>query len=431
MALGIGALGMVWILRASLTQTVRDSAQQRASDVATAVAAQGGARDAIVVGNLSERSVVQVLDSAGTVLVSSPEIDGEPALTSARPAPGRVEVSVQSVPVADQESFVVVSRGVRTPTGEAIVVVAQSLAGVDSSVMTVEHLLVVGFPVVLLVVAGSVYYVVGKTLHPVEEIRRRVAAIGATDLDMRVPVPAVDDEVSRLALTMNGMLDRLQSSQATQRRFVADASHELRSPLAAIRATVEVGLEHPGLQSWDDASTAVLAEADRLGTLVDDLLLLARSDEIGGPRDHHDVDLDDIVMMEADRLRRLGHLVVSTDVAPTRVAGDRQQLDRLVRNLCDNAARYAVSSVTLSLGIVDGWAVLTVHDDGPGVPVADRDRVFDRFVRLDPARDRLSGGAGLGLAIVAEVARAHGGAASVQESATGARLVVRLPATAT
>ena len=428
MALTIGAVGMVLILRASLTQTVRDSAQQRASDVATAVGAEGAARDAIVAGNLSERSVVQVLDSQGAVLVSSPEIDGEPALTAARPAPGIVQVSTQRVPVADQESFVVVSRGVRTPTGDAIVVVAQSLGTVDASVTTVERLLVFGFPVVLLVVAGSVYYVVGKTLRPVEEIRRRVAAIGATDLDMRVPVPAADDEVGRLALTMNSMLDRLQDSQATQRRFVADASHELRSPLAAIRATVEVGLEHPGSQPWDDAAPEVLAETDRLSRLVDDLLLLARSDEIESPQDHHDVDLDDIMMIEAHRLARLGHIDVSVDVAPARVAGDRQQLERLVRNLCDNAVRYATSSVALSVGIDGAWAVLVVQDDGPGVPVGDRDRVFDRFVRLDPARDRLSGGAGLGLAIVSEVARAHGGTAAVENSASGARFVVRLPA---
>jgi len=427
-ALTIGAVGMVLILRASLTQTVRDSAQQRANDVATAVSAEGAARDAIVAGNLSERSVVQVLDSHGAVLVSSPEIDGEPALTSARPAPGSVQVSTQRVPVADQESFVVVSRGVHTPTGDAIVVVAQSLGTVDASVATVERLLLFGFPVVLLVVAGSVYYVVGKTLRPVEEIRRRVAAIGATDLDMRVPVPAADDEVGRLALTMNSMLDRLQDSQATQRRFVADASHELRSPLAAIRATVEVGLEHPGTQPWDDAAPAVLAETERLSRLVDDLLLLARSDEIDSPRDHHDVDLDDIMMIEADRLGRLGHIDVSVDVAPARVAGDRQQLERLVRNLCDNAVRYAASSVALSVGIDGAWAVLVVQDDGPGIPLADRDRVFDRFVRLDPARDRLSGGAGLGLAIVFEVARAHGGTAAVEDSASGARFVVRLPA---
>ena len=427
-ALTIGAVGMVLILRASLTQTVRDSAQQRANDVGTSVAAGGAARDAIVVGNVSERSVVQVLDPQGTVLVSSPEIDGEPALTSARPAPGSVQVSTQRVPVADQESFVVVSRGVHTPTGDAIVVVAQSLDAVDASVTTVERLLVLGFPVVLLVVAGSVFYVVGRTLRPVEEIRRRVAAISATDLDMRVPVPAADDEVGRLALTMNRMLDRLQDSQATQRRFVADASHELRSPLAAIRATVEVGLEHPGSQPWDDAAPAVLAETDRLSRLVDDLLLLARSDEIESPRVHRDVDLDDIMMIEADRLGRLRHIDVSVDVTPARVAGDRQQLERLVRNLCDNAVRYATSSVALSVGIDGAWAVLVVQDDGPGIPVADRDRVFDRFVRLDPARDRLSGGAGLGLAIVFEVARAHGGTAAVEDSASGARFVVRLPA---
>lgn len=424
----MGAVSLVWILRQSATNTVRDSAQQRAHDVATVVATGGAARDAIVAGNLTERSVVQVLDARGSVLVSSPEIDGEPALTSARPAPGSVQVSVQEVPLADQELFVVVAQGVGTPSGDAIVVVAQSLGSVDAGVTTVERLLALGFPLLLLVVAGSVYYVVGRTLSPVEEIRRRVAAIGATDLDKRVPVPIADDEVSRLALTMNSMLDRLQDSQAAQQRFVADASHELRSPLAAIRATLEVGLEHPESQQWSDAAPAVLEETDRLSKLVDDLLLLARSDEVTTPGDHLDVDLDDILMIEADRLSRHGAIDVSVDVAPARVAGDRQQLERLVRNLCDNAARYAKSTITLSLRVDGGWAVLAVQDDGPGIPVKDRERVFDRFVRLDPARHRPSGGAGLGLAIVSEVARTHGGAVAVEDSPSGARFVVRLPA---
>lgn len=425
-ALVVGAVGMVWVLRTSLTRTVADSASQRATDVANALTA-GTNQASAITGAPGESSVVQVLDSQGRVRLASPDIEGEPPITSVRPASGSVQVVDQSIPVADQGSFVVAARGAQTPSGPVTVVVAQSLESVDASVSAVERLLVAGFPMLLLVVAGSVFLVVGRTLRPVEQIRRRVSAIGATDLGMRVPVPRVDDEVGRLARTMNAMLDRLQRSQAAQRRFIADASHELRSPLAAIRTTVEVSLAHPRHEPWQRSAEDVLTETGRLSTLVDDLLLLARSDEHSTAVDPDDVDLDHIVLLEAERLRRQGRLDIHVDVQPARVAGDRQQLERLVRNLCDNAARHATATVHLQVSSRADGTVIVVQDDGPGIPVADRSRIFDRFVRLDAARDRLSGGAGLGLSIVAEVARCHGGSAAVEDSPRGARLLVRLP----
>lgn len=428
-ALVLGMAALLWTLNNSLTQGVRTSAEQRASDVSALVATDGAGKDTLLPRSASERSVVQIINLSGAVLAASPEIDGEAALTSLRPKPGSTVSSTASLPVGDQELFVIVATGVHTAAGDLVVITAESLVSVERGVHTVGLLLLAGFPLVLLVVAGSVFYFVGRTLRPVEDIRSRVASITASGLGSRVPVPAADDEVSRLASTMNGMLDRLQAAQAAQQRFVADASHELRSPLAALRATVEVARDHPETASWNDAVDGALAEADRLERLVDDLLLLARTDERGLGGERRDVDLDDIVAQERDRLRSIGRIRVTAQISTVRVVGDRRQLERLVRNLCDNAACVASSTVGLELRVHRGEAVIVVADDGPGVPEIDRRRVFDRFVRLDSARGRTSGGSGLGLAIVSEVASAHGGSVCIEDGGPGARLVVRLPIT--
>lgn len=426
-ALGLGMAGLLWTLDTSLTRSVRTSAEQRASDVAALVATDGASKDTVPPSSASERSIVQVINLGGVVQAASPEIEGEPALTTLRPKPGDSAWTTTSLPVGDQEPFVIIAKGVHTPHGDLVVIAAESLVPVEQGVRTVLVLLLAGFPLVLLVVAGSVFLVVGRTLRPVEDIRARVASMTGRDLGLRVPVATTDDEVSRLATTMNGMLDRLQEGQAVQQRFVADASHELRSPLAALRATVEVARQHPDTPTWNDAVDGALAETDRLEHLVDDLLLLATTDERGLGGDRRDVDLDDIVAAERDRLRSIGHVEVKARIATVRVIGDRRQLERLVRNLCDNAARAAAATVVLELTAENGQAVIAVSDDGTGIPETDRRRIFDRFVRLDTARGRTTGGSGLGLAIVSEVATAHGGSVSVQDCHPGARFVVRLP----
>lgn len=429
-ALGLGAAALLWTLNTSLTAAVRASAEQRASDVASLVAKEGLGHDVVPPSSATERSVVQVISLGGAVQAASPEIQGEAALTSLRPKPGTSASTTSILPVSDQEPFVIVARGVHTSTGDVVVIAAESLATVDQDVHAVGVLMLAGLPLVLLVVAGSVFFVVGRTLRPVEAIRRRVASISSTDLGSRVPVPAADDEISRLASTMNAMLDRLQDAQSAQRRFVADASHELRSPLAALRATVDVARQHPDSVSWHDAAEGAIAETDRLDQLVDDLLLLANTDERGFAGERRDVDLDDVIATERDRLRGLGRLRVESHISTVRVIGDRRQLERLVRNLCDNAARAATSTVELSLTEQDGNACIVVADDGPGIPPEDRHRVFDRFVRLDSARGRDSGGSGLGLSIVFEVAAAHGGSVMIEDREPGVRFVVRLPSSA-
>ncbi|MCW2689722.1 MAG: sensory histidine kinase [Mycobacterium sp.] len=280
----------------------------------------------------------------------------------------------------------------------------------------------------LLVVAVTTWTTVGRALAPVEAIRREVDEISAAQLHRRVPQPGADDEVGRLAATMNRMLARLESARDSQRRFVSDASHELRSPLTTIRQHAEVALAHPEGTTAAELADVVLAEELRMQRLVEDMLLLARTDEdVRPPR--LPVDLDDLAFDEARRLRSTTPLHVdATAVGAARVLGDADALGRVLRNLGDNAARHATSRVNVGLVDRGNDVLLTVEDDGPGIPESERARVLQRFVRLDAARSRDDGGSGLGLAIVDEVVRAHGGWVSITESALGGvRVAVTLP----
>jgi signal transduction histidine kinase len=277
-------------------------------------------------------------------------------------------------------------------------------------------------------VGAMTWFVTGRAFRPVEDITSQVERITDDRLDERVPVPTSRDEVAHLAATMNTMLDRLETSRRQQREFVSDASHELRNPVAASKTKLEVALAHPDAADWHETAIVVLEEQERLGSLVDDMLLLARIDE-GCPLQLVEVDLDDIMLAEAARWQRLE--IDRTAVEPARIYGDLRQLTRLVRNLIDNAAQHADGRVSLSLTTESDTVVLRVDDDGPGVPIEQRSRVLERFVRLGDSRSRDEGGSGLGLALVDAVVRAHGGSIAVAESpALGARVEVRLPAIA-
>ncbi|HZM30869.1 MAG TPA: HAMP domain-containing sensor histidine kinase, partial [Acidimicrobiales bacterium] len=270
------------------------------------------------------------------------------------------------------------------------------------------------------------WQVVGRALRPVESIRAQVAEIGGSGrIDRRIPEPAGHDEVWRLARTMNEMLERLQAAAGRQRRFVADASHELRSPLASLRTQLEVGRDyaHRGDGGVDDQ----LAEVERMERLVGDLLLLAKADERRLVVRSRPLDLRAVVLDEAERARAQARVRLDTAaVTPATVHGDPEGLARVVRNLLENATRYARERVELTLAEHDGRVELSVADDGPGIPAEARERVFERFARLDEGRARDAGGTGLGLAIVREVVRAHGGSVTVGGDA-GARFVVALP----
>lgn len=234
-------------------------------------------------------------------------------------------------------------------------------------------------------------------------MRTQVSAISTADLSERVAVPAARDEIARLAQTGNVMLARIEAGPAAQRRFVGDASHELRSPLATVITALDLAATRPGVLEPAVVQHTLLPEAHRMRQLVEDLLLLARADERGLPLRITDVDLDDVGGAEAHRLRSLGTVRVACTVHPVRVRGDATELGRVVRNLADNAARHARSSVSLSVSEQEAsTAVVVVSDDGPGVPEPERERIFERFVRLDTDRARTAGGSGLGLAIVSE-----------------------------
>jgi signal transduction histidine kinase len=420
-ALVVGGVVVLRLLGSSLVDNVQTAADLRARDVVASL--EGGATPSSLAVAGEEKSLIQVLDPAGAVIASSQNIEGEPRIASLQPGQAR---TLEGLPISDHAPYRAVAR--RTSDGRFTVIVAESLGPAEDTTAVVSRVLFAGLPILLLLVAGTTWMVVGRALRPVERIRAQVAGISAQELGRRVPEPTGEDEIAQLARTMNAMLARLEGARDRQQRFVSDASHELRSPIATIRHQLEVALAHPERVNIDELGSDLLAEDVRMAEVVEDLLLLARADEDILRVDRHPVDLDDLLLAEAARLRQRGTVTVDTTaVSAGRVLGDWSQLARLVRNLVDNAERHAASTVRLGLDVRSAKAILTVADDGAGVPASERERIFERFTRLDEARDRDSGGAGLGLAIVAEVARAHGGSARV-EGDTGAQFVVTLPA---
>jgi len=331
----------------------------------------------------------------------------------------------------DRSGVEAAQREIQTTAGNITLVAQQSTAAVNRTVHSVTNVLLVVVPVMILLVALAAWYFTGRALRPVEAIRREAEEITGATMDRRVPEPETDDEVGRLARTMNAMLDRLESSSQRQRQFVSDASHELRSPLASIRTNLEVALRHADRADWPAVAGRALAEDARMEDTVSELLELARLDEVAGPAPLDtlpDVDLDELVLDDTVQERRVP--VDTSRVSAGRVHGRRAQLTRVVRNLLDNAARHATSSVAVELRAGEDHTIeLTVDDDGPGIPLDDRERVFDRFTRLDDGRARDAGGLGLGLSMVKEITEQHGGTVTVEDAPSGgARLRVRLPA---
>ncbi len=422
-----GSIALVSALGRSLTDEVVGLAEDRADAVAAAL--ESGARPAAAVRGEEEDRFVHVVDGSGDVLAASPGATARP-LADAADGP-----SIDVSPPTGDEDFVVVARSADVPGGEPLrVLVTLESSDVGEAQEALAGTLRPVVPLLAIVVGLLAWWLVGRALAPVEAIRREVDRIGADALTRRVPQPRTRDEIAGLAATMNAMLDRLQQAQEQQRRFVSDASHELRSPASAIRQHAEVSLAHPESASTEELASVVLSEGHRLEQLVEHLLLLARSDEGLVAVHLRAVDLDDLVLEEAARVRAGGDVRVDvSSVSAGRVHGDATLLRRLVSNLIDNAARHARSAVVVSLtenSGPDGTADvrLAVGDDGPGIPAADRERVLDRFVRLDEARARDAGGAGLGLAIVRAVVLAHGGRIEVGASPQGgARITVQLP----
>ena len=409
-ALVIGALAFYGILSVSIRDATVRAAETRAEQLAARIDAEGPG----AVTELDD-DIAQVLDEEGRVVATSedaeggdlPDTDGAPVITY------------------DDEPMVVVREDL---DDGGTLLLAVSIEDDQSTLATVALLLAVAVVAVVALVAAITWWVVGRALRPVERIRAEVDDISADRLDRRVAVPSSGDEIAALAGTMNRMLDRLDAAAAAQRRFVSDASHELRSPLATIRQHAELAQLHPDATSVDDLAEVVHDEGLRMQELVDALLLLTRLDEHAVIHEEP-VDLDDLAIAEVRRLRAGSAQVDGSGIQAARVRGDVRLLGRLVRNLADNAARHARSAVAIGVLERDGQVLLTVDDDGPGVPAAERERIFERFVRLDEARARDAGGSGLGLAIVRAIAEAEGGSVRVEDSPLGgARFAVVLPA---
>ena len=430
-----GSVGLLTTLQHSLTSNRDALSRARAKDYVTAVDAGTLPRQLTDVG---EDFIAQVVTADGTVLASSDDsIEAEPIspITGATSSPSlRI---VRDVPEDDDETedFRIWVLAADTSAGRVVVFVGAELDAVDDAVESLREALLVAVPAMLLLLVVATRVLVGRALRPVEDIRAEVAAIGESALDRRVPVPAVSDEVARLAETMNAMLDRLEAASARQKDFVADASHELQSPLAALRVQLEVALAHPEAADWPTVARDLLADSDRMERLVRDLLFLAQEDAGSYAPRWDPVDLDVIVLDEVTRLRHRASVSFDTSrVSAAPLEGNADELSRLVRNLLDNAATYATSHVAVSVSVDETHARLTICDDGPGIPPEQRSRVFDRFSRVEGARARGSGdtptGTGLGLSIARVIAERHRGSIAIEEppqADTGTCLIVSLP----
>lgn len=424
----IGGLLLVVALRSALANGVGEAALQRAHDLA-ALAVRGSLPAELPAAG-DDEALAQVVGPNGEVVAASEGAGGDEALTLPRPPAGESAVyPPDALPgAADDDDVRVAAVSVEGPRGLITVYVAASLDDVEDAVAAAAGLGLVGLPVLVLVLAAGTWVLVGRTLAPVAAMTSQAEAIGAANLEDRLPEPRSRDEVARLAGTLNGMLARLEGALRRQRRFVADAAHELRSPVASLRAQLETAQVSPSVD-WSTVSADLLDETARLQDLAEQLLLLARLDDAGAMLRRRPVDLDDVADRAVGRLRgRADVHLDTTGVRPVQVEGDPVLLERVLDNLLANAVRHARSRVVLTTTLECGAAVLAVDDDGPGIPTDQRERVLHPFTRLDDDRDRDTGGAGLGLAVARDVVTAHGGTIVVESSSLGgARVRVRLP----
>ncbi|GGB99298.1 sensor histidine kinase [Cellulomonas carbonis] len=434
-ALAAGAVSLTTVLSRSRVAALDDIVRERASTVA-ALADDDRLPDALPVREPGE--VVQIVDAQGRVVASSPnasrtlpvlaDAEVEALLRSADRDPGEVVVGATDASAYDGPARVAVV-GARHDGEDVLVVATVPVAEVRDLLRALSLALVGVVPVLTAGLALAVWLVLGRALRPVEQMRRAAEQVAVAGGPGSIPVGPRDDELAALARTLNTMLDRLDAAAARQQRFVADAAHELRSPLAAVRATVDVARAHPDAYPVAELAADLEPEVLRVQSLVEDLLLLARVGARPTPADA--ADLADVVRgaVSASRFAVPGAVVPRLEVRDAdagTVRGDVDALTRVVRNLLDNAARHAAGRVVVTAGAHE----VVVEDDGAGVPEADRERVLERFVRLDEAREREAGGSGLGLAIAREVAREHGGDVLLGSSSLGgleARLALPVP----
>ncbi|MDQ3166612.1 MAG: HAMP domain-containing histidine kinase [Actinomycetota bacterium] len=420
-----GGVLIVAAVEAELLEDADDVAIVRADEVAELVAT-GSAPTRLPTTEVE--AVVQVV-SGGQLVAATSNVAEARAFDLPAQDPGTTQVmSVDVLPIDDTGPFRVVAHGMLAPEGPVTIFVAVPVDDIVETLAAATRVGAVGLAVLVLVLCALMWWLIGRTLAPVDEIRVRADRITGRRLDARVPEPAQLDEIGRLARTVNAMLARLESSAEHQRRFVADAAHELRSPVASLRTQLETAAETSRYAS-DSLVPDLLHETLRMQVVIEQLLLLARADNDTLRRAWAVVDLDetvDTVVSGLPAARKVGISV--RGVHPVQVEGDRDLLELVVRNLIGNAVRHARRQVEVGLAAEDGVAVLTVDDDGAGIPDERRVEIFRRFSRLDTSRARDDGGVGLGLAIVTSILDAHGGSVAVDRApAGGARFCVRLP----
>lgn len=450
----VAGLVLLSVLRSSLLDNARDLAVQR-RDIIVEQVRENDSTDltgdiAGSSGNLGTQ-VTQIIDTDGTVIATTDKSTDAVLYDGVPLGPGQSYLSEAPglIGIVDFDDYVVAAQGIATPAGDRVVAVGVPTAVERDAVSTVGWFLLAGVPVLLALAGTLIWLLVGRALRPVERIRSTVAGISHQHLDDRVEVPRTRDEVERLATTMNDMLTRLQSADAAQRRFVTDASHELRSPLATLTTGLEIAAADPSATTWYETSGMLQTQANRMGYLVEDLLTLAKIDDAGLRFVMQDVDLDDLLLEELHRMRTVSHHAVHAHIEPARITADPHRVTQVIRNLLNNADRHAATTITMNLTTVpaqartgagsplradgdgtrgQGSAILTIDNDGDRIAEAQRERVFDRFVRLDESRTRESGGSGLGLAISKEIIRAHEGTILATESHGGwTRFQVILP----
>jgi len=426
----VGGAFLLLVLQSSLTSAAWSNLSVRANDVARLLAEEGiEETQSTLAEDPRSGERVQIVDSSNRVVAwSSRRVRGDP-ISALRPAPGKTaKEQLAQVPALSGDDEVLVSaRGVEVHGKPYVVLVAAPLEVQTETLRTVGLLLLAAAPLLVALVAVAVWVLVGQSLKTVERIRRQVSEIDGRRLSERVEVPPTGDEIAALASTMNEMLDKLEHSNNSHRAFFSDASHELRSPLSTLVTTAEVASLDKSGKTWLDMQQTVISESSRMQSLVEDLLTLAKVDAHQLQLHMQDVDLEDVLDSEINRLRTVSSLEITSALQPVRVRGDERRLAQVFRNLLDNAARHARSRIVVGMERRAGEVVVSVDNDGEIIGPEDRHRVFERFARLDASRSTDGGGSGLGLAISREIMGAHGGTVVAAESDGWCRFQVRLP----